>query len=101
MGQPLMIICASSFMCFSHALARGGCQHTCNDLVYCVIIVVVADLLQTLSFSYNHFGSRLLTLTVALPAGVLKSAPVLPAAVLCFSHGVDLVIFSPKLLVSL
>ena len=43
-GQPLMIICASSFMCFSHALARGGCQHTRNDLVYCVIImVVVAD----------------------------------------------------------
>ena len=76
-----MIIYASSFIVFSHALARGGCQHTCNDSVYCVIIIAVADPLLLFPDPFTILAQDYV-LTCCCVAGVLKRAPALPAAVL-------------------
>ena len=71
---------------FSHALARGGCQHTCSDLVHCVITMVVADPLQTLSFPVTILAQDYV-LTCCYAAGVLKSAPCLLACCFALSWG--------------
>ena len=66
--------------CFSYALARGGCQHTCSVMVYCTISYVVCYFLMPMNsaslssaLSYCRcFGSRHEVLWRGV--GVLKRA---------------------------
>ena len=97
---------------FSHALARGGCQHTCNGSVYYVILYGLVD--PFIPFCYRYFWLKAFALDLfeivlaccakkVLLAGVAKSARLACLPVdLCCCYGIGyLVIFSPNYLVSL
>ena len=45
---------------FSHALARGGCQHTCNGSVYYVILYGLVD--PFIPFCYRYFWLKAIDL---------------------------------------
>ena len=81
MGQPLMIICTSSFMCFPMPSQEGG-----------VNIHAVTWYIVVLSYSHSVYPVTILAqdsvLTVcAYAAGVLKSALCLLACCFALSWG--------------
>ena len=72
---------------FSHALARGGCQHTRNGSVYYVILYGLVD--PFIPFCYRYFWLKLFT----LDSFARECACVLKRACRCFCYAVVLLGF--------
>ena len=86
-GQPLMIICTSSFMCFPMPSQEGGVN------IHAVIwyIVLLSRLCSlTNSFLLVTILAQAIMLDSLLRCCVAKSAPVLPAAVVLVVMGFNL-----------